>query len=858
MIDQCVCRLPLKSRVVSAVRVEQSCGLPSGCHIILLVWLLIHAVFYRQRQIVRKDEKLPRALWELTPMKDCDPEFSTMRYTACCTKNPINFTKDGYVSTGCRLFATHISICAHVLFSHIRYMRRYRLRCLEKSRRIKMLIVVTTYNEEEPEFVRTLLGINNNIKNLCNQEGKDAWKTCQVIIVSDGRTKANDNTLEYLATELGVFDEEVMNAVSRNLDVRMHMFEHTAQMVEDANHESYFYPLQLMLGLKEHNGGKLDSHLWFFNAFADHVQPKYTVLIDVGTMPQPRAILKLYKCMEGNSQIAGCCGEIATFKPNLLNPVIASQHFEYKISNIMDKSLESVFGYISVLPGAFSAYRYDAVRAHNGAGPLVEYFKSITTNMKDLGPFKGNMYLAEDRILCYELIAREGCNWTMAYVKNAVAETDVPEELPDLIKQRRRWLNGSFFALLYAILNFNRFWTKSRHSLQRKIAVSIQFTYFVVNVLLSWILLANFYLAYYYLMGDFAYDDEKGEINSLQLRVMTIIYLFLTLIQFVTGLGNRPDKIKHIYMVCMLFFGVLMMLQITMLIVYVFFKPACKANELIRQNDELQSCRLTCKGLSFDACQAKDRDCKCSVEDVMAKQANRYAVLGSFGMYFVAAALHGEAFQILVSVLQYFWMLPTYINVLTIYSFCNTHDLSWGTKGLEDAGSGHGGGGMNDFNDTEVQQGRERSASEIYASKMKKRMARKQEEEKAERQQLNEDFKAFRTYLLIAYISTNGLFIVTVTGFPNIGGVYLAYLFFVVMFLNGLRVLGAFVFIVLHSFRNLYDICCLKTTSSANFSKMTQDTYQAGGRAAGGMQMHANPAGLAGGMPRDDDKPMNL
>ncbi len=44
-------------------------------------------------------------------------------------------------------------------------------------------------------------------------------------------------------------------------------------------------------------------------------------------------------------------------------------------SNILDKPLESVFGYITVLPGAFSAYRYIALQNDNtGEGPLQKYF----------------------------------------------------------------------------------------------------------------------------------------------------------------------------------------------------------------------------------------------------------------------------------------------------------------------------------------------------------------------------------------------------------------------------------------------------------------------------------------------------
>lgn len=47
-----------------------------------------------------------------------------------------------------------------------------------------------------------------------------------------------------------------------------------------------------------------------------------------------------------------------------LSPLVAQEHGadRSRRADILDKSLESVFGFISVLPGAFSAYRYKAVR----------------------------------------------------------------------------------------------------------------------------------------------------------------------------------------------------------------------------------------------------------------------------------------------------------------------------------------------------------------------------------------------------------------------------------------------------------------------------------------------------------------
>lgn len=35
--------------------------------------------------------------------------------------------------------------------------------------------------------------------------------------------------------------------------------------------------------------------------------------------------------------------------------------------------------------------------------------------------------------------------------------------------------------------------------------------------------------------------------------------------------------------------------------------------------------------------------------------------------------------------IQYLLLTPTYVNILNVYAFCNTHDITWGTKGDDKA-----------------------------------------------------------------------------------------------------------------------------------------------------------------------------
>ncbi|RUS16118.1 chitin synthase-domain-containing protein, partial [Jimgerdemannia flammicorona] len=403
-----------------------------------------------------------------------EKEFTHMRYTAA-TCDPNDFLKSNYT-----------------------------LRPRLIGRETELFIVITMYNEDDILFTRTMHGVMKNIAHLCSRErsrtwGQGGWEKIVVCIVADGRKKCDPRVLNVLAS-MGVYQEGIAKNSVNGKEVTAHIYEYTTQISVDPDMkfkgaDKGIVPTQILFCLKEKNQKKINSHRWFFNAFGPVLQPNVCVLLDVGTRPGGTSIYHLWKAFDINHNIGGACGEICTMTGtgciNLVSPLVAAQNFEYKMSNILDKPLESVFGYISVLPGAFSAYRYIALQNDaSGNGPLAQYFKGEQHHGPgaEAGIFTANMYLAEDRILCYELVAKRDARWVLHYVKSAWGETDVPDSLPEFISQRRRWLNGSFFAAVYSLWNFGNIW-RSNHSIMRKIMLHVEFVYNFVSLVFSWFML---------------------------------------------------------------------------------------------------------------------------------------------------------------------------------------------------------------------------------------------------------------------------------------------------------------------------------------------------------------------------------
>ncbi|KAI8843154.1 chitin synthase-domain-containing protein [Chytridium lagenaria] len=614
------------------------------------------------------DVPVPAKVLQLSKFRDSE-EFVKTRYTAC--------------TVDADLFATS----------------GYTLRQQESGRKTEIFIVVTMYNEGDDLFCKTLLSLYKNIAYLCQRSrsstwGEQGWKSVVICIVSDGRTKINSRVLSVLGL-MGVYQDGIMKNMVNEKEVKAHIFEFTSQIVVDQEMnvlglDQGFVPVQILFCLKEKNAKKINSHRWFFNAFGP---------------------LLLF---DRDAKVGGACGEIyaelGTGCSNLFNPLVAAQNFEYKMSNILDKPLESVFGFIAVLPGAFSAYRYVALQGM----PLQQYFRGETMHGgSDI--FAANMYLAEDRILCFELVTKMREAWVLRYVKAAKAETDVPSSVPEFISQRRRWLNGSFFAGIHALSHWYHIF-RSGHSFPRKFGFCVEFTYNFISLLFNWfgLVSASIFFFCFSLFLFFVF------------YVLTQLYIMSICLVFICSLGNRPQGSKITYTLAMILFALIMgvMLYLGGFSIYSILALA-KPN--LRKLDDLF--------LNFPAF----RDLVISVG-------------ATYGLYFVSSFLYLEPWHMFTSFFQYLFLLPSYVNILMATTQTRTTSEKSNPPNPKTAKTRFEIDIPSDM--TDINTGYDRFVQALRAP-------RPDEKAKRDVKTKQEDyFKNFRTKVILWWLFTNGVLVI--------------------------------------------------------------------------------------------------
>lgn len=133
------------------------------------------------------------------------------------------------------------------------------------------------------------------------------------------------------------------------------------------------------------------------------------------------------------------------------------------------------------------------------------------------------------------------------------------------------------------------------------------------------------------------------------------LYLATLLTCFVLALGNRPQGSNKFYMT-MVYFWIVIMIYLTFAAVFVTVKSI---QTEIGDGDFTFS--TVFKNSEFFS--------------MIVSLASTYV------LWFVASFLFFDPWHMFTCFIQYILLTPTYINVLNIYAFCNTHDITWGTKG---------------------------------------------------------------------------------------------------------------------------------------------------------------------------------
>lgn len=135
------------------------------------------------------------------------------------------------------------------------------------------------------------------------------------------------------------------------------------------------------------------------------------------------------------------------------------------------------------------------------------------------------------------------------------------------------------------------------------------------------------------------------------------------------------------------------------------------------------------------------------------------ALVSTYGIYFLASFLYLDPWHMFTSSWAYILGMPSSINVLMVYAFCNWHDVSWGTKGSDKAEALPSAHIKTDAQKTFVEE-LEKAQIDIdtqFEQTVKRALTPYRPPIEKEEASLDDSYKAFRTNLVLLWTISNGL-----------------------------------------------------------------------------------------------------
>lgn len=356
----------------------------------------------------------------------------------------------------------------------------------------EILVCLTLFNEPVEALNGTLAGLVRNQLTLrrCRPEAPPEIKVC---IMLDGRRSIDPDTAELLRTlqlnpDRGLEQDKAHNRLALQC-VELQPSFMLRQMGDGATQVSNDVPMTLFLGTKQDNAGKIDSHAWFFWGVGSHLTAEHVLQIDAGSVPRDDCLLKLLEHMEREPQCGSATTNILAPPPDGLNLSLNWQYADFIWEKIVDWPVGNLCGYIEVVAGQCSMLRWSSFcgKSDNPRGdipPVDHYLRGRAPE----GLLERNLFLAEDRVLGFELVKQKGDGCTVRHAPQAGLDTDPCETFSELMRQRRRWINSTIAARINALRHLPGILADSAVPAWRRATISLSLSWGLTQLLLQFLM----------------------------------------------------------------------------------------------------------------------------------------------------------------------------------------------------------------------------------------------------------------------------------------------------------------------------------------------------------------------------------
>lgn len=323
----------------------------------------------------------------------------------------------------------------------------------------KDLLCLTVYNEPVAELQRSLTAVASALDFLAVDDAIAA-REFGVSIIIDGARCAHQSVLAWLQ------QVDLLESVNSGWHFGFISLSELSARAVPA-------PLKIPVWvyIKAENRGKLDSHAQFFDRLCALLNPQRVYQLDVGTTIAPTALRETIATFIKNDNVGAISSRCAAVAPSIEDGIVPSWQFFDTTQQLSSQwPIECLTGYLSVIPGQFCAFRWNALY-QNGASdsPLRHYLRGVDASSL----YEKIMFLAEDRIIGQALTLAENKEWRIEYGVGVKAENDACATLPELMRQRRRWNNGANACRLDLLLKWPRLLLRHDRSPTQKAKFSL-------------------------------------------------------------------------------------------------------------------------------------------------------------------------------------------------------------------------------------------------------------------------------------------------------------------------------------------------------------------------------------------------